>query len=251
MIARIFDTPYYYALLGLLCGAVGFRLGWRLGNRFLLPVVQGLLGFLAFYVTWRVHGAALAALAVGGWALGGTLFALATFRGRTAEVDHRILRARTYRDEMLQWLRSGRGPESRPLRTARHHLWELALYLAAAAATANLLGIMMGAVLLNQMNAYVSGLLEAARRRWTVRLLAWNSWSLIRVAAYVMLGSACAAPLARVAGMPADAGQVRWLIVAGGVGVLLDLTLKLLLSRPCGRALAGAIDWDAPAAGEA
>jgi hypothetical protein len=38
---------------------------------------------------------------------------------------------------------------------------------------------------------------------------------------------------------------VRGLAVAGAVGVVLDVVLKRMLSRPCGRALAGAIDLEA------
>ena len=33
-------------------------------------------------------------------------------------------------------------------------------------------------------------------------------------------------------------------VMLGGAGVALDLALKLTLSRPCGRVLRGALDWE-------
>ena len=43
---------------------------------------------------------------------------------------------------------------------------------------------------------------------------------------------------------PARAAEVRLLWTAGVVGILLDLVFKLVLSRPCGRRLAEAVDLD-------
>jgi len=245
--AQLLHSPAYYVVLGLLCGIVGFRLGWRGGIRFALPVIQGLLGFVAFATGWRMAGPQVAALAVAGWALGSSVVGIPAFRRWPDEADRRVLGASRYREEMLEWLRTGRGPESRPLATARAHLVELLVYCVAALASANLLSIVMGAALLNRMNVYVGALLAAARRRWTVRLLAWNVWSLVRVASYVALGSACAAPLAALSGFPARNEPVFLLLALGGSGVVIDLALKLLLSRPCGRALSAALDWEARA----
>ena len=104
---------------------------------------------------------------------------------------------------------------------------------------------MMGAALLNEMNAYVATLLRAARRRGRVLLLAWNVWSVVRVAAYVSIGAAAAVPLLRLAGWRADASAVSGLAVAGAIGVVVDLVLKLALSRSYGRLIASAIDLDA------
>lgn len=207
------------------------------------------MGYLVFVVGWRLGGAWPATQAVAGWAVGTSLVSLFAFRREPDAVVGRVLRARAYRDEMLQWLESGRGPESRPLRTVRSHVYELAAYLVAAVSTANLLSLVMGAVLLNTMNAWVATLLGAARNRWKVALLAWNSWSVIRVAAYVMLGSACAAPLAGAAGYPVAPGEVRSLLWLGAIGVVLDLLLKLTLSRPCASVIAGAVDLDRARAG--
>jgi hypothetical protein len=242
-------SPWYFALLGFLCGVVGFRIGWRTGIAILLPVVQGIAGYLAFATAWIAHGPIVAAVSVGGWALGVTVVSVPQFRRRRERSDRCVLRAATYRDGMIDWLRTGRGPESRPGSTALAHARELLVYLAAALLSANLLGLILGAALLNYMNAYVACLLRSARRPLRVLLLAWNVWSVVRVAAYIALGAACAAPLALWLGRAAPRREVLLLVAAGATGVVLDLCLKLLLSRPCGRALAAAVDLDAASAG--
>ena len=154
-----------------------------------------------------------------------------------------------YRAAMLDWLSTGRGPESVPLATAAQHARELIRYLAAAVLTANLASLAMGAALLNMMNAYVATLLRAARKPAVVIALAWNVWSIVRVAAHVALGAAAASPLLGLMGMRRDAGTVRMLAIAGAVGVAADLVLKLALSRFCGRILSRAVDLQAAAEG--
>lgn len=240
--AAFLHSNVYFFFLGLLCGVVGFRRGWSSGLRWLLPSLQGLLGFLGFAAAWWHDGALAGAVAVGGWAFGSTIVAIPAFWPAAERTDRLVLRAQPYRESMFDWLRTGRGPETRPLATLRAHALELALYLAAALATANLASMILGAVLLNYMNAYVASLLRSAHRFWLVLLLGWNVWSLIRVAAYVMLGVACAAPIATWLGLPPRPGEVPLLLWMGGVGVVLDVALKLLLSRPAGRALAASID---------
>lgn len=241
---QVLDGPVYFVVLGLLCGLVGFRLGWRTRSVAGLPVLQGLLGWIGFAAAWRGAGAFAGVLAVAGWAIGSSLVALYRFKREIDEVDARVMRAATYRVSMLDWLRSGRGPESRPWRTAFEHARELALYLGAAVVSANLLSVIMGAVLLNYMNAYVAWLLTRAERPGEVALLGWNVWSIVRVLAYVALGGAAAAPLAARLGFGADPWAIHVLWIVGLSGAALDLFLKLLLSRPCGRRLASAVRLD-------
>jgi hypothetical protein len=210
-----------------------------------LPLAQSALGWGAFLLAWTIVGATWAAASVGAWAIGTTVASLYVFLGHPQETDERVMRAAPYRASMLAALETGRGSESRPLETAGRHLREAIWYTAAAIATANYGSIAMGAVLLNEMNAYVATLLRAAKRSGRVLLLAWNVWSVVRVAAYVLIGAAAAAPLLRLAGWHVDAPAVRALAVCGAVGVVVDLVLKLALSRACGRLIASAIDLDA------
>jgi hypothetical protein len=232
-------SPTYFLVFSFLCGVVGFRMGWRTKSRIGLPIVQGLLGWGAFLIAWSFVGPGWAAASVGAWALGTTLVSLYVFTGRPKETDERVVRAREYRQSMLEWLRNGRIA----IFNVREPIW----YVAAAMATANLASIVLGAVLLNYMNAYVATLLRAARRPGTVLLLGWNVWSLVRVGAYVALGAAAASPVLRLLGFRGDRAAVKQLAIAGAIGVALDVALKLALSRVAGRALAGAVDLTAAA----
>jgi hypothetical protein len=237
-------TPPYFLVFAFLCGIVGFRIGWRLG-RLALPLVQGALAWLAFLLTWSIVGAAWAAASVGAWALGTTAASVFVFLGNPHETDERVYQAAQYRASMLAWLETGRGPETKLLETLGRHLRETIVYAAAALATANYASLAMGAMLLNEMNAYVATLLRAAERMGRVLLLAWNLWSVVRVAAYVLIGTAAAAPLLRLAGVPTDVHSAQTLAAYGVIGLVVDLVLKLTLSRTCGRLIASAIDLDA------
>lgn len=237
----------YFLFLGAACGAVGFRIGWRIGNRWVLPLVQGAAGWTAFAYAWRWSTPAVAAATVGAWAVGTTVVSLYAFVLDAQAVERSVLRAKPYREGMLEWLRTGVGPESTPLATAGRHLHETIVYAASAVVTANLASIVLGAVLLNYMNAYVATLFRAARRPSVVMLLGWNVWSVVRVGAYVALGAALTAPGAARLGIPAG-GPVVPLAWGAAAALVADLILKLALSRRCGRALAAAVDLDAATA---
>ena len=238
-------TPAYFLVFAFLCGVVGLRIGWRLNHRFALPLAQSVLGWMAFLLASRMVGLGWGAASVGAWAVGTTVTSVYLFLRRPKEVDERVTRAAEYRASMLAWLESGIGPEAHPGATVTQHLREAIGYAAAAIATANLASLVMGAFLLNTMNAYVATLLRAAKRTGRVLLLAWNLWSVVRVAAYIMIGAGASAPMLRLAGWRVDTKAATTLAIAGAAGVVLDLVLKLTLSRPWGRALKGAVDLEA------
>ncbi len=241
-------APLYYFLgLGLVCGMAGFRVGWRLRLPAALPLAQGAFGYVPFVLAWNAGGPVWAAAAEGAWAAGASVMGIVTFVLDPKAVDARVFRAAPYRAAMLEWLRTGKGPETRPGATALAHARELLVYAAAALVSANALSLVMGAILLAYMNAYVAALIRAARRPAVVALLGWNVWSLVRVAAYVALGTAAAAPLLAALGRPAPDRTVLPLAAAGLAGVVLDGVLKIALSRPCGRALGASVDLDAAA----
>jgi hypothetical protein len=245
MLASWALTPPYFLVFAFLCGIAGFRVGWRIGHRVGLPLAQAALGWAAFLLAFKIVGIGWASASVGMWILGTTVASVYVFVGHPMETDERVMRAAAYRTSMLAWLETGNGPERRPVATAVAHLREAIWYTAAAIATANFGSIAMGAVLLNEMNAYVATLFRAAKRTGLVLLLAWNVWSVVRVAAYVVIGAAAASPLVSLWGWRVDTTAARLLGVWGALGVVLDLFLKLALARPCGRALAGAIDLGA------
>jgi len=238
VLTSLLQGPAYPLLLGALSGVLGTRIGWRLRHRFALPAVQATLGALAFVLGWQAGGAIAGAVAVAAWAVGTSLAAISAFRTAAGEIGTRVLAASAYAASMRGWLESGGPLGSSPGAIVRAHVRELAAYLAAAFLTGNLLSIAMGAVLLNSMNAWFVGLLGAAGDRRTVWFLGWPCWSIARVLAYVVLGSACAQPVATWLGRPAPVDDVRWLVEVGLLGVLLDVVLKIMLSGWYGRRLA-------------
>lgn len=238
-------TPAYLCVFAFLCGVVGFRIGWRFHHRFALPLVQGVLAWTAFLLASRRLGPGWAAASVGAWALGTTVASVYVFLGRPEDTDARVMRAAEYRASMLAWLESGVGPEAHPLAMIRRHGREAIAYTVAATATANLASLVMGAVLLNTMNAYVATLLRAGKRTGRVLLLGWGLWSVVRVAAYVAIGAGASAPMLRLAGWRVDTKTAASLAIAGAAGLVLDVVLKLTISRPCMRALGAAVDLEA------
>jgi len=229
---RLLDTPAYFIVLGLICGLFGSRMGWRLGQRHLFSLIQGLLGFLAFAGAWQVTGPGAAASALGGWAVGVTSFDLFAFRGRQETVDRLVLKA---------W---ADGPASPPLRAVIAHLRRVVVFGFLAFLTANLASIVFGASMLNVMNARVAALSGRAGDQRMVHLLGWSAWYLLRVVAYILLGTAAAEPMAAFLGYSGGTNAARTLLAAATVAVVLDLTLSLLLSHRVSHWLAQAREPD-------
>ena len=217
-------------------------MGWRMKSRIALPVTQGLLGWVAYLAAWSFLGAWWAATAVGAWAAGTSAASVYVFFRSPADTDTRVLRAQSYRESMLDWLASGGRQESHPIQTLGRHGRELIWYAAAAVLTANLAAIVMGAILLNYMNAYVATIMRASTRPVRTVALAWNVWSVVRVAAYIAIGAAGGSVILRLLHFRVDEPTVRGLALGGVAGAAADVVLKLALSRPLGRALAASID---------
>ena len=238
-------SPPYFLAFSFFCGVVGFRMGWRTRSRIGLPLMQGALGWLAYLAAFSFLGAGWAAAAVGAWAVGTTTASVYVFFRNPEDTDARVLRAQTYRETMLAWLESGGSQEGQPFQTVQRHGRELIWYAAAAVLTANLGAIVMGAILLNYMNAYVATIVRAATRPVRAAALAWNVWSVVRVAAYIAIGAAGGSLIPRLLRLRFDEAAVRALAIGGALGAAADVVLKLALSRPLGRALAASIDPEA------
>lgn len=247
--SQAINSVLYFALLGLLCGVVSFRLGWRIGGRITLPLIQTLLGFLAFAASWRAGGSIAAAFAAGGWAVGTSLVGVGAFARDPQRAVDAIVGAQNLRRSTFEWIRRGRGPRSGPGATVSRLVRLLSVFLIAAGVSAGALALGGGALMLNAQNASAAALLAGARRPEVVRWLAWNVWSAARVVAFTALGSACAAPVATWLGYPPDPQSIRLLLIVGVVAVATDLALELTLSEAYRRVLSSAVapDPTAPA----
>src|SRR5207237_1771916 len=113
---------------------------------------------------------------------------------------------------------------SSPRRFLPQHAMHVVLFVASSLATASVLSIAMGAVLMNYMGFYVASLSRAGAPAWAVVLLGWQPWALCRVAAFTILGVVLAEPMLRrlaPSARPATASLRPWLLAAG-TGLVAD-----------------------------
>ena len=139
--------------------------------------------------------------------------------------------ASLYWQQMHGWLVTGHGTESDPALFLPQHLLHLTAFSVLTISTGGLLGMPLGAALMNFMDYYVAQVVRAADSPLTAGLVAWHPWAVIRVASFIILGVVLSGPLlARVRGFPFRlADQQRWLWIAGA-GLLLDVLLKWALA---------------------
>lgn len=201
------------------------RLPW------LLPILQVIPAYPVMVLDLRKGKVSLAILRMLVWALLIAVtvewLALAAPETGTASVIH----GEAYRDEMVRWVRTGIGQESEPSRFLPQHAFHLAAFVALSLASASLLSLILGAVLMNYMSFYVGSLASLAQRPGIILLVGWPPWAVARVVAFVMLGVILSGPLLRrVAGIPFSWEERRGWILAASAGLLLDVTLKTLLA---------------------
>ena len=220
-----------------LASVVSYPLGLVLGSPWLLPLLNAAPAY-AVLVRRLGRGdrrGAVAAMLLWAATLGvtGTL----AFAWWPSPVDALVLNGPEYRDEMLQWIRTGEGREGSPWLFLPQHLAHLAAFVALCLSTASAAGILLGAVLMNFMSFYVASLARAAAPAWAVVLLGWQPWALCRVAAFCTLGVVLAEPLLgrlRPPGLPEPPSRY---LMAAALGILADWALKAALAPAWGSQL--------------
>ena len=157
-----------------------------------------------------------------------------------------VLNGTAYRDEMFAFIRSGQGRESDPALFLPQHLLHLGAFCLLAWASAGLLGIALGALLVGYMSFYVGSLAAAGGAPAVALAFGWPPWAVLRVVAFVLLGVALSEPLLlaiRRRAETACSGSFppwrAWYLTAA-VLLAADALLKLLLApswaallRPC------------------
>jgi len=213
-------------------GATG--VGQVLGHPWALPVLQTLpvYGFMVWLLRRGAWRSAIRWMWLWAMALGvvGTLWA---YRQGPA-VAPVVLYGESYRQKMFAWLRTGQGEESDPRRFLRRHGVELGLFTAASLATASLVSMHGGAVLMNYMSYYVGALMRYSDAPLWTFLTAWPVYAVLRVLAYVVLGVLLAEPLLYRLGLgPQTPYRWRdrrpWLALAVA-GLIVDILLKAWLA---------------------
>ena len=225
----------------LLATAASYPIGLALGLPWLLPLLNCAPAWMlmtALLLRGERRAAVLAMLA---WAAAMAACGVTAFALWPRPVDAVVIHGPAYRDEMFAWIRTGIGTESSPRRFLPQHATHLALFVATSLATASVLSIAMGAVLMNYMSFYVASLARAGAPAWAVVFLGWQPWALCRVAAFAILGAVLAEPvLFRLARRPHPGLRAaRPYLLAAAAALLADVALKAALAPWWGAWLRG------------
>ena len=231
-----------WVLLPLLTAA-GWLIGLGVGSRWLLPLLTAAPAcwFMLAALRRGERGRAIALMMWWGLWLGLSGVGASLMWPARAEVV--VLNGAEYRDEMISWLATGEGRESSPAAFIPQHMLHAGVFVALSLLTGSALSVLMGAALMNYMSFFVADVIlrcSQASAGTSAMLLAWNPWSMVRVASFIILGVVLSEPLlSRMRGHWPDPGGRRvWLWIAVS-GLLLDVAMKALLAPHWPRLLSG------------
>lgn len=152
-----------------------------------------------------------------------------------------VLHGEAYRVEMFQWVETGVGRENEPAAFIPQHLLHLGLFVLLTWASGGYLGLALGAALVAYMSYFVGSYAVAAGHPLAGALAAWVPWSVLRVAAFVLIGTVLARPLLVRRIWPFGRREAALLALAA-TGIVGDIVVKGLLAPTYGlflRQLAG------------
>jgi hypothetical protein len=148
-----------------------------------------------------------------------------------------ILNSEPYRQEMFAWIETGIGRETDWRAFLPQHLFHLALFVVLTWGTGGYFGLALGAALTAYMSYFVGSFSLASTSPILGAIAAWVPWSVVRVAAFVALGTILSRPLlVRRWTPPFERREVAW-ILAAGTGILVDIVGKAALAPAYGRLL--------------
>ena len=145
----------------------------------------------------------------------------------------RIVHGERYRIEMFRWVETGVAKENEPARFVPEHLLHLSAFALLAWLSAGYLGLVLGAALLAYMSYFVGSFALSSGHPWLGALVAWVPWSVVRVVAYIVLGSVLARPLLERRFGGFERRDLRW-AGAALAGIVLDITMKTFLAPSYG-----------------
>jgi hypothetical protein len=136
-----------------------------------------------------------------------------------------ILHGEDYRREMFGWIATGVAPENQPGVFIPQHLLHLGVFLVLTWLSGGYLGLALGAALVGYMSYFVGSYAAASGHPLLGPAIAWVPWSVVRVAAFVLLGSLFARPLLVRQAWPFERWEVRLMALALA-GILVDILIK-------------------------
>ena len=231
-------------MLIVLLTLLSYALGWAAGLPVLLPILNTLASFPFMVLALRRGDLRLAVARMLLWALAMGVAATFLSYARPAQTGALFLRGESYRTEMFAWVMTGQGAESRPSQFIPQQFGHATLFSGLALATGGVAAMPMGAVLMNYMGHYVGTLAGASARPALTMILGWHPWAVIRVISFVAIGVVLSAPLlSRAWKFTIDWMTARRLLVAAGIGLLIDIALKAALAPAWQRLLLRVVGW--------
>jgi len=199
------------------------------GGRYLLPLVAPLAVWPLFAEAVR-RADYRRGLAVGlVWAILLSAGVILFTQVAPQSAGRSILNGEPYRQEMFGWIESGEGKESSPRRFLPEHALHLAGFALLSLVSGGYLGLALGALLTAYMSYFVGSYAASAGLPVLGSLAAWVPWSVVRVVAFVALGTLLARPLLVREWPRFGPRERRWLLWIA-VGIATDLAVKSLLA---------------------
>ncbi|HBL28239.1 MAG TPA: hypothetical protein DD490_15500 [Acidobacteria bacterium] len=213
------------------------------GGLWLLPLLAPLTLYPAFVVRVR-DGRFFQAWQLGiAWAalLSAGIIALVFVAPEAARAG--IFHGEAYRQEMFGWINTGVAPENDWRAFLPTHALHFAVFLLLTWVSAGYLGLVLGAALLGYMSYFVGCYAAASGHPLLGSLAAWVPWSVLRVLAYVLVGTLFARPLLVRRLWPFDRQDLTLLALAAS-GLVGDVLIKAFLAPGYGvflRQMAGGL----------
>lgn len=238
MMPRILPRDRVASVLLILTAPIAVWAGVRIGQPVLMPIITALPAILVF--ADRIHagrlGAALGLMVL--WATASSASVILITQWDPTGAEAAIWRGAAYRDEMFTWIRTGIGAEGSPRLYLPQHALHYGVFLVLSALTAGLAGLLLGAILLNYMSFYVGSLFlndAGADSTWTLVLMGWPIWSILRVIGFIAGGVAMAwlfqSAIRRLRDKPGRwPGQASHYLSLSLALIILDALLKALLA---------------------
>ncbi len=210
---------------------LSYIIGILIGNKFLLPVLNISFSypFMVYLISRGKRREALKSMLI--WALSLIIFGTAIFSFFPEKAEITVINGKKYRDEMFEWIRTGVGRESNPKEFIPQHLLHISIFIILSFISSSFLSILMGSVMVNYMNFYVSQLIFHSKNKIIPILLGWHFWSLIRVFSFVILGVLLSEPLlCFIKRRKLEIWKEKSLILISIAGLILDIILKTLFA---------------------
>lgn len=142
-----------------------------------------------------------------------------------------VIHGEAYVQEMFHWIKTGEGPEGNPVQFVPQHLLHFVIFAVLSLLTGSVLSLLMGAMLMNYMSFYVATVINASHDKVLGSLMGWHPWSIIRVAAFVLLGVILAEPMiCKVNKLDYEYASARRFYWIALHGLVLDVLLKTFLA---------------------